>query len=295
MKQSVISIERSMGKQIIRVFPSRNSYTPDDDLAFVGMPPLIIPEHDEIHISCTFTWDKPLCEELAFQWEGRTNKPVKLGGVAYHSEVCGFQQGMYIKSNFIFTTRGCNNNCPWCCVPKIEGKLKELPICEGNVIQDNNFLQSSRHHKDKVFEMLKGQHGICFKGGLEPDLIDDHFVTSLQELGTRKVKELWLACDTEARVPDFKRGCEKLTAAGFNREKIKCYVLSYGKDRDKDEARARIVYEAGAMPFVQLYRDFTEAKTTYPVDWQRWARMWQRPAATRAHMEQGTNYTEFDT
>ena len=33
----------------------------------------------------------------------------------------------------------CNNNCPWCIVPKIEGKLKELPIVPGNIIQDNNF------------------------------------------------------------------------------------------------------------------------------------------------------------
>lgn len=69
-----------MDRPIIRVFPQRTSFTPDDELAFVGMPPLIIPEHDEIHISCTFTWDKKYCEELAYQWEGRTNKPVKLGG-----------------------------------------------------------------------------------------------------------------------------------------------------------------------------------------------------------------------
>ncbi|MCM1365555.1 MAG: hypothetical protein NC122_10685 [Faecalibacterium sp.] len=284
-------------KKIIRVFPHRNSYTPDDDYAFIGMPPLpiFIPEHDEIHVSCTFTWDKKLCEELAYQWEGQTNKPVKLGGVAYGSEVKGFEQGMYMKKNIIFTTRGCNNNCPWCCVPKNEGKLVELPICQGNIIQDNNFLQASKHHKDTVFEMLKTQRGICFKGGLEPDLIDSHFCESLAALGTHKVKELWLACDTDARLPDFKKACEKLQKVGFNRNKIHCYVLSYGKNRDKDEARAREVYEAGAMPFVQLYRDFSDTKTEYSADWNKWARMWQRPAATRAHMEKGTDYDDFDT
>lgn len=280
-------------KRIIRVFPHRNSYTPEDDMAFVGMPPgLLIPEHDEVHISCTFTWDKPYCEELAYQWEGVTNKPVKLGGVAYGSPIDGFQPGMYVKRNIIFTSRGCNNHCPWCCVPKVEGRLKELPICEGNVIQDNNFLQTSRKHKEAVFSMLKGQHAVCFKGGLEPDLIDDHFCDLLQELGTRKVKELWLACDTDARLPEFEHGCEKLANIGFTRDKIHCYVLSYGKDRDKDEARARKVYEAGALPFVQLYRDFSEQKTEYSKDWEKWARMWQRPAATKAHMERGTSYKE---
>lgn len=275
---------------IIRVFPRRTSYTPDDDMAFVGMPGLIIPEHKEIHISCTFTWDKSYCEELAFQWEGRTNKPVRLGGPAFCSLAEDFKQGMYVKKNIIFTSRGCNNNCPWCCVPKLEGKLNELPICEGNIIQDNNFLQTNRRHKDRVFEMLKHQKAICFKGGLEADLIDDHFINGISNL---RISELWLACDTDARLPEFKRACEKLTKAGFNREKIKCYVLSYGKDREKDEARARAVYEAGAMPFVQLYRDFSDKKTEYSADWNAWARMWQRPAATRAHMEKGTDYKDF--
>ena len=141
--------------------------------------------------------------------------------------------------------------------------------------------------------MLKTQRGICFKGGLEADLIDDHFCRSLESLGVSKVKELWLACDTDARLPEFKKACEKLKKVGFNRNKIHCYVLSYGKDRNKDEMRAQAGYEAGAMPFVQLYRDFSDAKTEYSSDWNKWARMWQRPAAIRAHMEKGTDYKDF--
>lgn len=68
-------------KRIIRVFPRRTAYTPNDEYAFVGMPPgLFIPEHDEVHISVTFTWDMDYAEELAYQWEGVTNKKVKIGG-----------------------------------------------------------------------------------------------------------------------------------------------------------------------------------------------------------------------
>ena len=67
-------------KKILRVFPRKTSYTPDDELAFVGMPTMFIPEHDEIHISCTFTWDKELCENLAYQWEGISrNNPFIVG------------------------------------------------------------------------------------------------------------------------------------------------------------------------------------------------------------------------
>lgn len=276
---------------ILRVFPRRTSYTPDDEMAFIGMPPLIIPEHDEIHISCTFTWDKKYCEELAYQWEGRTNKPVKLGGVAFGSTAEIFIQGLYIKKNIIFTTRGCNNNCPWCIVPKLEGKLKELPICQGNIIQDNNFLQANRSHKEKAFDMLRTQKAICFKGGLETDLIDDHFINNITSL---RIKELWLACDTDGAIPRFKKAMEKLTKAGFNRNKINCYCL-IGDDMQKNEARLRQVYEAGAMPFAQLYRDFSDTKTEYSQEWNKFARMWSRPAATKAHVEKGTDYHNFNT
>lgn len=279
-------------KRIIRVFPQRTSYTPDDEYVFIGMPPFIIPEHDEVHISCTFTWDREYCKELAYQWEGRTNKSVKFGGVAFGSPAEDFTQGLYLKKNIIFTTRGCNNNCPWCIVPKQEGRLKELEIYQGNIIQDNNFLQASKSHKNKVFDMLKTQNQICFKGGLECNLIDDHFINNITSL---RIKELWLACDTGAELPNFKKACAKLTKAGFNRNKIHCFALSYGQDMDADENRCRQIYEAGAMPFMQLYRDFSDHKTEYSRDWNAFARMWQRPAAINAHMKRGTSYLDFST
>lgn len=277
---------------IIRVFASKSKqYSPTDNYAFFTPPPFEIPEHREVHVSCIFSWDKAWAEELAFQWEGRTDKPVKLGGPAFGTPVEGFAPGLYLKPNIIFTTRGCNNNCPWCIVPGLEGPLVELPITPGNIIQDNNFLQASRQHKDKAFEMLKGQRGICFKGGLEVDLIDDHFVEAVRGL---RIAELWLACDTDGALPRFKTACEKLVKAGFNREKIKCYAL-IGDDMDKNEARLREIYHAGAMPFAQLYRDFSDSKTEYGEVWNKFARSWQRPAAIVPHMEKGTDFRDFST
>ena len=139
--------------------------------------------------------------------------------------------------------------------------------------------------------MLRKQRGICFKGRLEPDLIDDYFVNQVTSL---KIKEMWLACDTDASINQFRKGCEKLVKAGFSRHKIKCYVLSYGKDMQADEARARAVYEAGAMPFMQLYRDFSEKKTEYPAEWNKFQRSWARPAAIEAHMKNGTDFRDFN-
>lgn len=269
---------------MIRVFPRRTSYTPEDEYAFFGLPPFpwMLPPHDEVHISCTFTWDMDEAEELKFQWEAATDKPVRIGGPAYDSFATDFIQGLYLKPNIIFTTRGCNNACPWCHVPKLEGKLhalEDIPI--GNVIQDNNFLQADRAHKDRVFEMLKTQKMIRFSGGLEPDLIDDHFVEAVRGL---RIKELWLACDTAERLPLFKKGVEKLVKAGFTRDYVRCYCLSYCQDMAADEERMREVYRAGAMPFVQLYQDRSRTKNTYTKEWREFQRNWTRPAIARARM-----------
>lgn len=278
-------------KRIIRVFPNRTSYTPTDDMVYIGMPDMLIPDHDEVHISCTFTWDRPRCRELLYHWQGATDKPVKLGGVAFESEVKGFEQGLYIKDNITFTSRGCNNNCKFCMVPRIEGKLVELPIIKGNVIQDNNFLQCSKEHKEKTFQMLKSQRGICFKGGLETRYIEDHFIECLVNLGTKKVKELWLACDDDKAIDRLRMAVEKLQAVGFNRNKIYCYAL-IGDDMGRNEDRLQEIFRIGAMPRAQLYQDFEDTKKVYSKDWQRFARQWQRPACIKAHCIKGTQYTD---
>lgn len=275
-------------KRILRVFPYRTSYTPDDDMVWIGEPNMLIPDHDEVHISCTFTWDRPRCKDLFLDFQAITDRPVLLGGPAFKSKPDGFQQGMYLKSNVIFTSRGCNNSCRWCGVPVVEGKLVELPIVEGNIIQDNNFLQCSREHKEKVFEMLKGQSGICFKGGLETRLIDDHFVNCLVNLGVKRVKELWLACDTDSALEPLRIAVKKLNEAGFNRNKIYCYAL-IGDDMEKNEARLREIFNIGAMPRAQLYQHFEDEKIEYSKEWKRFERQWQRPAITKAHMKQVAN------
>lgn len=283
-------------KSILRVFPEKTAYTPEDSLVYIANHQLTIPflnlfpSYDEIHISALFTWDKKYCEDLAYQFKMLQKKPVYLGGPAFLTKASEFTPGLYTKKGIIFTSRGCNNACPWCIVPTIEGKIKELPIHHGRVIQDNNFLQTSQKHQTLVFEMLKKEAQICFKGGLEASRVTDWFVEAVRGL---RIKELWLACDSKEDLKDFKIACEKLKKVGFTRRQLHCYAL-IGDGREENEGRLREIWECGAMPFAQLYREFTDTKTAYSVDWNRFARQWQRPAAIKSHMKKGTNYLDYD-
>jgi hypothetical protein len=113
--------------KIARVFPRRTSATPDDGLAFVGDPPLFRPEADEVHVSCCFTWDRPEAERLARAWANCGYK-VRVGGPAYDAPAGDFAPGVYVKTGMTITSRGCIRRCPFCLVPKREGKLRTLPI-----------------------------------------------------------------------------------------------------------------------------------------------------------------------
>lgn len=267
--------------RIIRVFPVQTSYSPTDEYCYFDVPGLFIPDHDEVHISCTFTWDKPRAGFLKEQWQLATDKPVKLGGVAYESPVDGdFIPGKYVKPGITFTSRGCPNNCSFCFVPRIEGDLRELPIVPGNVIQDNNFLACSRKHQQKVFDMLHSQKAVNFRGGLEIRKLTDWFIDQARGL---KVHELWFACDTRAAVKGFTDRAKKLTDAGFNQNQLRCYVL-IGKDMEEELDRLRLVYNAGFLPFAQLYQP-PEGKK-YSKEWQKLQRQWQRPAIMRSIMKE---------
>ncbi|MFH1633706.1 MAG: hypothetical protein ABIG63_06795, partial [Chloroflexota bacterium] len=121
---------------MIRVFPRRTSYTPTDELVFIGDPPLWRPPEMPVHVSVTFTWDIPEAERLAAAWK-MYYRDVTIGGPAIDGEGNSFVPGVYVKSGVTFTSRGCPNHCPWCLVNR---PLELLPIMPGRIIQDNNIL-----------------------------------------------------------------------------------------------------------------------------------------------------------
>ena len=269
--------------KIARVFPSRTSFSPDDPDAYFDVPGLFTPEYDEVHISVTFTWDIPRAHALASAW-GMKGKKVAIGGVAINGESREpFVAGRYLKQGITITTRGCPNACGFCMVNKRDFiELEDFPA--GRIVQDNNILAASDRHWERVITMLRGQSKVQFKGGLDKRLLTERRVDDLRSL---RIDELWLACDHKNDVETLRRAVSLLIRGGFSREKLLCYVL-IGKDMVEEEARLRAVWDAGAIPFAQLYKDKDNSlKYSYP--WRAFARTWSRPAAIKTIMKGGEN------
>lgn len=265
---------------IARVFPRRTKATPVDDYAFVGEPGLFIPDDiTEIHVSVTFTWDVPLAERLARIW-GRY-APVKVGGPAYGDHGETFTPGMYLKQGDVITSRGCNNNCWFCLVPKREGKLRELSITEGNNVLDNNLLQCSEQHIRAVFEMLEAQPQVKLSGGLEAKLLKPWHVELFKK---SQVKEAFFAYDTCDDWLPLVDAAKLLKASPWYRPyKARCYLLcGYPNDTiEKAEQRCIDTLKLGFYPFAMFYLD-PEGKQHKSKAWTQFQQSWTRPAAINA-------------
>jgi len=272
-----------MNTRIIRVFPRGNSNLPVDRMAFIGDVPLFRPDPadvDEVHVSCVFTWDKAEAERLAEGWR-HYYRNVKLGGPAYGDPGGEFEPGMYLWSGITITTRGCPNNCSFCLVPKREGKFRELTIKPGFVINDNNILAASRAHFEGVCEMLRAQpRAAIFRGGLEAARLTDWHVDQLRGL---RINELWFACDHPHALMPLKAALAKLP--WLRREQKRCYVLVGHGDETPASAEARLldVWDAGCLPFAQLYQD-DSGERRQDRAWHELVRTWSRPAACKAAM-----------
>jgi len=264
---------------MIRVFPKRTKWTPDDDFVFVGDPPLFMPEEDiQVRISCVFTWDINECERLARSW-GRFYPDVRVGGPAYDDPGENFVPGRFVKKGITITSRGCVKNCEWCLVPKREGWIRELQIVPGNDLIDNNLLACSRQHIEAVFDMLKKQNEpIKFSGGLDAELFQQWHVELLK---TIRLKYAWFACDYPGAIKNLEKVSDLMS--DFSIEKKRCYVLiRRGETIRQAEKLLESVYKLGFLPFAMLYRDeCTLDKGSVGIDWKKLQRKWCRPAAYR--------------
>ena len=240
-----------------------------------------MPEGSVVHVSVAFTWDRAEGERLAAAWGGYYSS-VDVGGPAYGLGSGEFVPGRYIKAGVTFTSRGCNNHCPWCLVPEKEGCLKLIDnFPDGHIIQDNNILQTGHRHLTKVFQMLARQKKPAeFVGGLDARLIDDWVATELKKL---RIKSLFLAADNKARLEPLRVALRRLSF--LPRDKLRVYTL-IGQNESIATALERLetVWNCGGLPFAQLYQP-PDHRIEYNREWRQLARTWSRPAATKAFMK----------
>jgi hypothetical protein len=225
----------------------------------------------------------PMTWRRLSNWRKCGDKSLLLRLVVQPVEIRGgaFTPGLYLKDGWVITSRGCCNSCWFCVVPKREGKIRELPITYGHILQDNNILACSRSHIIKVFKMLeqgkrKYKKPVELKGGLEAKLMQPWIA---EELAKLKPSQLFFAYDTPDDLEPLVQAGKMLFNAGWRKgsHALRCYVLCGFKGDTLEKAEKRMIETIGAgfMPMAMLYRD---QKGERDRQWMKWQRLWARPA-----------------
>lgn len=271
--------------KLIRVFPQRTKASPIDAFARFGPPDLYRDEADEVHVSVTFSYDKPYAERLAEAWAKVA--PTKIGGVAYGDRGDDFIVGRYIKPGYVFTSRGCPRRCWFCSVWKRDPEPRLLPIQEGWNILDDNLLACPEDHVRAVFAMLQRQgRQVEFTGGLEALALQDYQVGLLADLKPRP--NMFWAYDPGDAFETLESAARRLLAAGFTAasHRLRCYVLiGYPKDTfSAAEKRMGDMLRIGFTPMAMLWRPelASQEKWRPAPEWKRFQRTWARPAIIHA-------------
>jgi len=173
-----------------------------------------------------------------------------------------------------FLTRGCIRKCPWCIVPKKEGKIRpyqtwqeiKRPDSRDIVFMDNNVL-ACQHGLEQIEDMGGKNVRVDFNQGLDARLITDDVAKMLSKL--KWIRQIRMSADTDAMLDIVLTAIDRLGKYGVKPYRVFVYVLV--QDVESAERRVIALRKVGADPFAQPYRDFT-TNTEPPLEQRRFAR-----------------------
>lgn len=173
-----------------------------------------------------------------------------------------------------FLTRGCIRNCPWCVVPKKEGRIRpyrtwqqvKRPDSRDIVLMDNNVL-ASQYGIDQMESMVGQNVRVDFNQGLDARLVTPEIAKILS--GLKWINYIRTACDTDSTMDAVGNMVEMLKVGGVKPYRISVYVLT--QDIESAERRVQFLRGLGVNPFAQPYRDL-QNNTEPSMELKRFAR-----------------------
>jgi hypothetical protein len=185
-----------------------------------------------------------------------------------------------------FLTRGCIRNCPWCIVPRKEGKIRayrswqqiKRPDSRDIVFMDNNVL-ASNWGLAQIQGMIGQNVRVDFNQGLDARLITEDVAEALAAL--KWIRFIRMSCDTDTMLPVVLGAVERLHRHGVKPYRVFVYLLV--QDLDSAERRALTLRDAGVEVFAQPYRDF-ETNQDPPKEQRDFARWVNRKAIFKSVM-----------
>lgn len=170
-----------------------------------------------------------------------------------------------------FTTRGCNRKCPFCIVPKKEGKFyitgdiydfwqgqKRLMLLDNslNTDEDHFLMICDQIEKEKIY--------VDFSQGLDIRYLTDIQADVLSKL--RLWKQIHFAWDLMESEPLVRHGISILNNHKLISKSMFYVLIGFNTTKEEDLYRVELLRDFGIDPFVMPYNKFDE----YQKNFARW-------------------------
>ncbi len=171
---------------------------------------------------------------------------------------CGLDYSIFpkCKTSYIWFSRGCVRNCPWCVIPRKEGTIHAVepknlnPNGEYITVMDNNLVASPNYYQ--TLETLKdwGQP-VDIEQGLDIRLMKDHWGEILELKHQKQIHTAWDNPKEDLTYYYF-HALQNVSAS-----KLMAYVLiGYNSTEAEDLMRVQFFKEHKIDPFVMPFNKY---------------------------------------
>lgn len=245
-------------------------------------------DFDRVYASTIFTKSRPIAERLLRVYPGAV-----IGGTGWDFATTLESVGVPTAGTLDysdypthpesvgFTQRGCRLNCPFCVVPRKEGRPRHENTIAGIwrgepwprwvLLLDNDFF-GGPHWRDRIDELRAGRFRVCFNQGINARMLTDEAAAAIASVDYRdkafKERRVYTAWDNLPDEGKLFRGLESLVRYGVKPDHIMVYILVGfwpGETAADREYRRRRLREFGARPYPMPF-----VKTDELRGFQRW-------------------------